>query len=40
MYQMEWGVCMPDVCTREDVSDNIEFLLYNGKYIYDLKLFI
>jgi hypothetical protein len=28
---MEWGVCMPDICTSEDVSKNFEFLFKNGE---------
>lgn len=31
---MEWGVCMPDVCTNEDVRKNFEFLFKNGEHEY------
>ena len=34
MYNIEWGVCMPDVCTKEDVSKNFEFLFNNGKHFF------
>ena len=29
VYHIEWGVCMPDVCTREDVLKNFKFLFKN-----------
>ena len=38
MYNMEWGVCVPDVCTKEDVSKNFEFLFNNGKNCIVVRL--
>ena len=32
IFNYKWGVCLPDICTEQDVYGNLNFLLHNGNF--------